>query len=1151
MTFGPIPSDFKTSLLFICPALALVLMLLAFLSGVACGQDMAELEIDHALTFDFPTPHTEWARPYAGGKMRVLFFTDGTGTNPRECVELMQRFDIDAQAVFWARIVDSKESHWHGGELGERRMLNLLDQKWDCFVFLGLPFSYVPTQQKLKILQAVMQGTGVVFVGTDGTGLLQKYLRLPSLPPFLAGEFQGEAYTLYQGKGVCLPNRPNIEYYDGWEVEYDHWQERLGRAVIWAAGKEPHAQLDLKASPASASAGPSSGPPYAPVHLTAKLSGNPAGRDPRLHVSLCKTGDEPVILPPRDAPIGKTLEIVAPRLPKGTYHADARVVSSAEVETWATQTFEVRSARSCSELKLSRRWGEPGGLISGTVTLSGTKLPGEVLRIQLLDRRRRQLVRKDIPVRGKSAGFEFGIPEWLPMLVTVDARLLSDGNEIDRAYEYFHVTKRKRDRFNFLMWDKPMGTLAPYAEENLAKTGVTLQLAWENPPLCLAAFDVSWVPYTTYIGVEKTPEGIMKPFCWNDEAALGKHTAALVSLHRPSREHGTYVYSLGDENKTLGSCLSPFCAKAYRTFLQESYGSIGALNGSWETRFKSWEEVGLSTQGDDDEANSKARKNYARWFDRQAFESWNYVHYCLKYAKAYKELDPEAKTGFDGAGTFAGGNDIDLIVRNVDSWSPYPGLINEVIRSIAPRGFFRSNFIGGRDKTAGPLLQKYWRIVTLGMDSVWWWRWDCIGQLHGWLAPDLRPFPEIAEVIKDTQIVRDGLGDLLLHSTMQDDGIAVLYSYPSTFASQLEDGMSYGKYEDAHAAVVKFIRNSGFQFRYVTDRMLRLGEFDTSKYRVLFLPRAEAIGDKEAQVIRKFVENGGTVVADFRPGLYDDHCKPRQRGALDDLFGILRLQRSPAKSVSISAGGSTTGALADPGVAAADGKAAQQPGGNLPVFIYHPYGKGRAVFLNTQMSGLSFFAGLPPSVAGSDGKIFSFEPVVDLKDPDGKRVEDAEITRWSNEKIDIVSIFSQAGKQEEMTVSLPSKRFVYDLRGRRTIGSCERFTTTILPGRASFFVFTDRPAPSPNITLDSTEVPRGTVAGANISIPGAEGIHAFRIRVHTGDRHLDWFDRTVIVGQEPVRLEIPVAFNDPAGDYRIGLNDLFSNETTWISLKVN
>src|SRR5208337_2694587 len=166
-------------------------------------------------------------------------------------VELMQRFDIDAQAVFWARIVDSKESHWHGGELGERRMLNLLEQKWDCFVFLGLPFSYVPTQQKLKILQAVMQGAGVVFVGTDGTGLLQEYLRLPSLPPFLAGEIPGQAYTLYQGKGVCLPNRPNIEYYEGWEVEYDHWQERLGRAVIWAAGKEPHAQLDLKASPAS------------------------------------------------------------------------------------------------------------------------------------------------------------------------------------------------------------------------------------------------------------------------------------------------------------------------------------------------------------------------------------------------------------------------------------------------------------------------------------------------------------------------------------------------------------------------------------------------------------------------------------------------------------------------------------------------------------------------------------------------------------------------------------------------------------------------------------------------------------------------------------------------------------------------------------
>jgi len=1138
---------------------AAVLMLLALLSGVAPGQDMTELEIDHALTFDFPTPHTKWARPYAVGKMRVLFFTDGTGTNPRECVELMQRFDIDAQAVFRAQIVDSNESHWHGGELGERRMLNLLDEKWDCFVFLGIPFSYVPSQQKLKILQAVMQGAGVVFVDTDGTGVLQKYHRLASLPPFLAGEFPCEAYTLYEGKGVCLPNRPNIGYYEGWEVEYDHWQERLGRAVVWAAGKEPPIQLDLKASFASPVAGGSSRHPFAPVRLTAKVSGNPAGLDPKLHVSLCRIGDEPVVLPPKDAPIGKIVEIATPRLPKGTYHADVRVVSSVGVETWATRRFEVRSDRSCSELKLKRSWGEPGDVISGTVTLSGSKLPGEVLRIQLLDRRRREMVRKDIPVTGQSVRFEFGIPEWFPMLVTVDARLLSDGNEIDRAYEYFHVTRRKQDRFNFLMWDAPKGTLAPYAEESLAKTGVSLQLAWENPPLVVAAFDVSWVPYTTHIGVDKTTAGIMKPFCWNDEDAVGEHTAALVSMHKPSRDHGVFAFSLGDENKTLGSCLSPHCAKTYRIFLKESYGSIDALNSSWETKFKSWDDVGLSTPGDDDEANSKVCKNYPRWFDRQAFKSWNYVHYCLKYAKAYKTLDPQARTGFEGGGGFATGDDIDLIIRSLDFWSPYSGLADEVIRSIAPRKFIRANWMG-YTKDPDSLLQRYWRMVLLGMDSVWWWRWDGIGKFHGWLAPDLRPFPSTTEVLKDTQVVRDGLGDLLLHSTMQDDGVAVLYSYPSTFATKLEEGTSYGKYEDAHTAAVKFIRDSGFQFRYVTDRMLRIGEFDTSKCKILFLPRAEAIGDSEAQVIREFVENGGTVIADFRPGIYDDHCKPRTRGVLDGLFGINRLKRTTAKSANIITGSSTVTALVDDGVALTDAAATQQVHGATPVFISRQFGMGRAVFLNSEMSCLGPLLSTQENVErGADSAsrgvhitgFWGFEPAIKISGADGKRPENADITRWRNGGIDIVSIFRQSGKQEGITVSLPSTRFVYDLRGGRALGPCERFTTNIVPNRASFFVLTDKPAAPPVIRLDKTAVTQGTVVKAAVSVSGADGMHAVKIRVEAADRHLDRFDTNLIVGQDPVQVEIPVAFNDPVGDYRIVVSDLFSNENCETILKVN
>ncbi len=276
-------------------------------------------------------------------------------------------------------------------------MMNLLGQKWDCFVFLGVPFNNVPSQQKTKILHAVTEGAGIVFVGTDGGDVLKKDYRLVSMPPILTGQFSGEAYTVGRGRGVLISKKPDIEYHEGWEVEYDHRQELLGRAVIWAAGKEPSIQINFTHLPAPASTNARELAAHFTLgHLPLKVLGKPAGQNLKLMVSLSKPGNEPIVLPLlplsslNDVRAGEALDIPVPKLPKGIWHVDARLMSSAGVETWATSPFEVHSDLSISELKLNRGWGEPGGLISGTVSVSGRKLQKEVLRIQLLDRRRRE-----------------------------------------------------------------------------------------------------------------------------------------------------------------------------------------------------------------------------------------------------------------------------------------------------------------------------------------------------------------------------------------------------------------------------------------------------------------------------------------------------------------------------------------------------------------------------------------------------------------------------------------------------------------------------------------------------------------------------------------------------------------------------------------
>ena len=227
---------------------------------------------------------------------------------------------------------------------------------------------------------------------------------------------------------------------------------------------------------------------------------------------------------------------------------------------------------------------------------------------------------------------------------------------------------------------------------------------------------------------------------------------------------------------------------------------------------------------DGDEQTALAAKNYPRWYDRQAFQRHNFVRHCTAHADAMHTLDPDTRVGFEGSGGFARSADVDLVCRELGFWVPYASSVDEVIRSIAPRDFIRANWTGYH-WTADGLLAAYWRMVSNGCDSVWWWMWSAMGAWRGFQTPDLGAYPATEEMLRETQVVRDGLGDLLLRSTMLDDGIAMLYSMPSSFAVTLDNQKSYGDYEANHRAWYTVIQDMPMQFRYVTDRMMDRAEY--------------------------------------------------------------------------------------------------------------------------------------------------------------------------------------------------------------------------------------------------------------------------------------------------------------------------------------
>jgi hypothetical protein len=1150
--------------------LPLAALLMTTCPAAAYETSHAEVEEYHQLSLRVETPHTKWAKPYAGGTTRVLYFvgsdSEGMETHPRHIVEMMQRFDVEVTSAYWYKFY---KSHWLGGDMaGSRRIYNLLTEKpYDVYVFRGVSPLNLPTWplgNSLEVMRnAVEAGAGVVLIGVgDSSGVFSNRQDCAELPVFLADSGATRAFTFGKGRGVFVGGLSRIPYGIGWETTYDYRQEGLGRALLWAAGRVPEAKIEL-AVPATVRR-----EDLPAKAVTVAFKNLPKG-DVQWQATLRRCDG-------RQTPLGEgrggaEARIKLPVLRAGAYHVDVIARSERGVEAWATAPFEVTAAPKVQAIGLKTDWAEIGGALAGTVGVSGLS-GGQTVCVRLKDRRGRVLARQDVKPAGagtdvRTAPFEFPVREWMPMLVTVEAVILDGEREVVSDYRFFNVTKRHQGKFNFVLWDiSDDQALVPYMAESMQRYGVTAIVTGKQPMPAAAAFELAWVPMfggNLNAARDLTVSPPTEAMCWS----TGRFSRV--------RGHGVFQYSLGDEGSTFGAVPGPGTLPGYRLFLKEMYGTIAALNASWGTAFDNFDDIDLSEKGDGDEKAALQAGNYARWYDRQAFLRWNFIEFAKLQRQVLRRSDPQAVIGFEGSGEFARSGDIDAICREMGFWVPYCSSADEVIRSLAPKSMVYGNWFG-YDHTPDPIMARYWRMVVNGANSVWWWMWSAMGGYEGFIHPDLGILPIAEKMLKDTQVVRDGLGDLLMQCEMLDDGIAMLYSMPSGFAATLQDSPSYNDYEPNHRAWFTVIHDQHLQFRYVSDRMLTRGEFVPDKYKVLVLAQALALSDQEAEIVRDFVRRGGTVIADLRPGVFDGHCKPRERGALDDLFGVAGPVRQKALQTAMTVELPKdktslklvwTNAIVDPGTRLDGGKAFGSAG-ETPIWIVREHDKGRAVLLNFSLfqfptrkvaNGLTdqgTAEQTPPAVWNAFRQLFSeagVRPAIDLRQYKGaKELGNVKVQRWRNGDMQLVSVFRETGEQlkAHFITGGGTTNWVYDLRNDLAVGFVNAgwfggdFVMDVLPSQATFFALLPRKLPMPVLELASSKVAPGQTAVLRLKVPEAAGLHVFKLTAARPDgTAADYWEQVVIVGREPKEVPLPVAFNDPAGVYSLTVRDLFDRKT--------
>ena len=143
------------------------------------------------------------------------------------------------------------------------------------------------------------------------------------------------------------------------------------------------------------------------------------------------------------------------------------------------------------------------------------------------------------------------------------------------------------------------------------------------------------------------------------------------------------------------------------------------------------------------------------------------------------------------------------------------------------------------------------------------------------------------------------IGPLMKGAEWIHDGVAIYYSHPSIQLGWMLDAEAHGKTwtnrnsderlgssHHVRHAWENMLRDSGLQYSFLSHvDVIQKGV--PPEYKVLILPACLCLSDAEARQIKAFCGSGGTVIADYLPGVWDQHGKGRPSGgALDDMFGV-------------------------------------------------------------------------------------------------------------------------------------------------------------------------------------------------------------------------------------------------------------------------
>lgn len=1023
---------------------------------------------------------------------------------------------------------------------------------------------------------------------------------------------------LGKGRIVCLRYGGDPHYY--WRylspphqrhslsrsfLEYDYYLSLAVKAILWAARREPDVLVR------SIAAGQSS------------VKGNDLDEE-TLTLELVNTGDDreltfaTVVRDPdgrvereasvkRSVPAGAaTLALKLGSVPAGRHFVDVFMREGATTVNWASIAIDVTGPVSITSIELEREDHGPGDTIKGRLVLAGVPLPDTRAMIALHDNHGRLLERRSRAVPENASAVDFALPAGTPLAVMhrIVAEVVRGETVLSRAQLDFPIRMAPPDDFQWIVWNSGSPDyVMRYALRQLRRLGVDAVLAPGMYGLAgtrhadvVYRENLQLVPYCTRLTDTRTDSynrsrkgrsgaDLVREPCLTDPAYLETEKARVGGTAEGLAKYGPIAYSLGDEggfsNGKHDLCHSETCQADFRVFLRGLYGTLDALNAEWSTSYGSWDEIRKMTL---DEARS--HNNFAPWCDHRLHGDsvWTRTNALLR--DEIRKHQPGAKVGaatYSYIGSYTA-TDWPRFAETIDFIETYtleqqtPSLVT--VKAIE-RDFFRNRdvlfgYCYGAYEWVGLWsdrnedTQRYypWRILFEGGNSVFWFMGlsgSAMRAAHegGGLAPDLSPHDILMWSAEEIGEVKRGAGKLLMNADRLHDGVAILYSQSSIHASVIDERLTnILERRQFMVPYMKLLADLGINELFISTHDVDGGRLDRGDIRALILPFCQALSDEQCRRIMDFANAGGTVIADLRPAVMDAHCKWREAGGLDELFGTVHGSTDVALAkgeVRATTPGGGKVSLATWGVAEANLRpTTAAPLGtcaDTPVLFLNPYGEGRGVYLGFSMDR---YESSWQDERGAGMRAMWRElleqaqvrPQPAITSDNDVNLRALRRARFSCGRLgylglvrDIEGVGGPPDKSPRpLHVELPDDVHLYDVRKGRYLGATDSFDTTIVPARAQ--VYAMLPYEVKCITIGGLKKscePGDTVALSLRVQPtgGQAGRHVLRVELSCPQGGTPTpYARNVIADEGKCDTQFRLALNDPPGEWVVTVRDV-------------